>query len=268
MKNAHQLLLAIPALVTLTLSGCKATDTPVDAGTADVGSDVEPAGDGAGGATTVSTRGTSLLGMACGTGAECASGFCVDGVCCDSACSDQCYACSQPGSDGTCAPVAQNEDAFATTPCVGAARCVLDPTGSPSCKLKDNQPCSSNYQCAGGFCRTFFSDADGDGYGVATSAVSICGTATTVPPAGYGVLAGDCCDSDRGANPRVPASSFFAAADACGSFDWNCDSLFTPQTTALCPASGGAPAHVVACGASCYFTLLGASLKLFTQECR
>lgn len=38
---------------------------------------------------------------------------------------------------------------------------------------------------------------------------------------------GDCCDTDKQANPGQ--KSFFASKDACGNFDWNCDSKEEPE---------------------------------------
>ncbi len=50
--------------------------------------------------------GLKANGSTCTAGTECGSGNCVDGVCCDSACSGTCYACNNPGSEGTCGPIA------------------------------------------------------------------------------------------------------------------------------------------------------------------
>src|SRR5690349_1740353 len=46
------------------------------------------------------------LGLPCGCGQECDSGFCADGVCCNLACQGACYSCKLPGRMGSCAPVA------------------------------------------------------------------------------------------------------------------------------------------------------------------
>ena len=55
-------------------------------------------------------------GQVCGGANQCASQHCVDGVCCDTACNGQCEACAEPGSVGTCTPVAGAPRA-ARTPC-------------------------------------------------------------------------------------------------------------------------------------------------------
>jgi hypothetical protein len=48
----------------------------------------------------------SGLGVSCGVGPECSSGFCVNGVCCGTACNSTeetaCSVCNLPGKEGTC----------------------------------------------------------------------------------------------------------------------------------------------------------------------
>ena len=210
---------------------------------------------------------TKPLASACGAASECSSGYCSDGVCCDSDCSGQCYSCAQPSSPGLCAPILGNAVPTATVPCADGMVCALDDTGLTGCKLNDGQPCTANDACASGSCLTFFVDADGDGYGVASSSRSVCASAGSLPPAGYAVIAGDCCDSDGRAHPGIPAGTYFATADGCGSFDWNCDGVLEQQTTRACPGQGSLPV-AVACGQSCYATILGARVKLFAQACR
>lgn len=52
---------------------------------------------------TPTTTPTPLgLGLACGSGTECASTFCVDGVCCNGPCSNPGQSCNQPGAAGLC----------------------------------------------------------------------------------------------------------------------------------------------------------------------
>jgi hypothetical protein len=89
----------------------------------------------------------------------------------------------------------------------------------------------------GGICSTFYLDSDGDGYGVGVG-ISQCGT---TPPAGYAKNAGDCCDTDANAHPGQAA--YFTTADACGSFDYNCDSQATPKSNG--PTDCGTPTCVV-----------------------
>jgi hypothetical protein len=88
-------------------------------------------------------------------------------------------------------------------------------------------------------CSTFYLDSDGDGYGVGVG-VSQCGT---TPPTGYAKNAGDCCDTDANAHPGQAA--YFTTADACGGFDYNCDSLETSQSNG--PTNCGTPTCDLAC---------------------
>jgi hypothetical protein len=93
-------------------------------------------------------------------------------------------------------------------------------------------------------CSTFYLDSDGDGYGVGTG-ISHCGT---TPPTGYANNAGDCCDTDANAHPGQ--SAYFTTADACGSFDYNCDSQATPKSNG--PTDCGIPNCVVESGVCTY----------------
>ena len=138
----------------------------------------------------------SKNGTACSEDAACTSLNCIDGICCNVACAGAgagvgtCYSCMQAGSVGTCTEV--------------------------RCKFNDGEPCASNADCLGGSCITSYRDGEGDGYGAGK--VTRCELA---PAAGYVLKGGDCCDSDPGTHPG--ASSYAAAANACGGFDRNCD---------------------------------------------
>jgi hypothetical protein len=98
-----------------------------------------------------------------------------------------------------------------------------------------------------GVCSAFYVDGDGDGYGVGVG-VSQCGT---TPPTGYANKAGDCCDSDKTAYPGSPTTS--ATADACGSYDYNCDGHETPVSNG--PTNCGTPTCVLSTdGTTCVYT--------------
>jgi hypothetical protein len=95
-----------------------------------------------------------------------------------------------------------------------------------------------------GVCSTFYLDSDGDGYGVGVG-LSQCGT---TPPTGYANKAGDCCDSDKNAFPGQTA--YFTTADACSSFDYNCDAQETPKIYG--PSDCGTISCVVSSGTCTY----------------
>jgi hypothetical protein len=99
------------------------------------------------------------IGQPCpGGNGNCANAQCVDGVCCSTACAGTCQACAAAktgGADGTCSNVtASQQDASATTPCIGTNAC----DGAGACKAAVGQPCPggnascANGQCADGFC--------------------------------------------------------------------------------------------------------------------
>jgi hypothetical protein len=232
----------------LAASQCKPTESRSDSGV-----DAESDADGD----------PKPSGVACATAVECASGFCADGVCCDDACSDTCYGCGQPGSVGTCTPISDGDDPSAIVPCGGATACFVDASGVPACKLRDKVLCSADDECGSGLCRTYFADADADGYGVSSSTVRICDTASAAPPVGYAAVGNDCCDTDAHAHPG--SSGYSTVPDACGSFDWDCDGTLEHQTAMQCPS-----ATTLACGTACLITIpkLGSSMKLFTEACR
>jgi hypothetical protein len=170
------------------------------------------------------------LGIGCASDGECASDFCVDGVCCASRCDQQCARCDVGSSRGHCTPQLFGDDLAAAIPCTGAKTCSLDRT-SPSivsCRLKDMQACTSDSECATGKCATFYVDTDGDGYG-ATGTLHLCSAAGGAAPPGYSAMTGDCCDSDPFANPGQ--TSWFDTADACDSWDYNCDGIVEAQYT-------------------------------------
>ncbi len=204
----------------------------------------------------------SPLAAACGANTDCASGFCVDGVCCDSVCGQQCLSCALPSSVGHCGPIAQGPDPIASTPCTGSSSCFLDRATSISiCRIIDGAPCSSDADCGSGHCVTYYVDADGDGFGTASSA-RFCNELNAAPPSGYAAYTGDCCDLDNGANPGFSSTTYLEFPDACGSFDWNCNGVVTPEHTSGCGSVGP-----TACGAPCVINFGFGIVTAYTQAC-
>lgn len=82
-----------------------------------------------------------LLGKACASSVECASGNCVDGVCCGSGACGTCQSCAVPGAEGTCTVVAKFTD--------DAAHCSADETcdGLGMCRAKNGAKCSKDADC-------------------------------------------------------------------------------------------------------------------------
>jgi len=107
--------------------------------------------------------------------------------------------------------------------------------------------------------KTFYKDADGDGYGDRNDTGSCqCAADTTYKVENKQ----DCCDGDASSNPG--ASTPRTTANACGSFDWNCDGNITQLSSdsraagcgtccsgfCCCGAATGWADSVPACGAS------------------
>jgi hypothetical protein len=105
--------------------------------------------------------------------------------------------------------------------------------------------CSLSCACASNFCGQFYPDADGDGHGARNSAMSgFCATDAATAPTGASTVADDCCDSDVRTYPNE--SSYYATANACGTFDYNCDGSNTQQYPSgygglLCTAANHCP---------------------------
>jgi hypothetical protein len=257
----NRLVITAPALalLALTVTGCPDQHSDPPPGS-DAAVDTDPPPSPTPDASLPITQNRSAIGTSCSRNEDCSSGFCTDGVCCDSACGQTCFSCATIGKVGNCAPIASGPDISADTPCSGGSTCILDrSTSLPECKVAELQPCKTNSDCATNNCVTFFVDADGDGYGTPTEA-QICTTLGAAPPPGYALLTGDCCDIDRGANPGVPASTYFGFPDACGSYDWNCDAKVEQQQ--VCPYDSS-----VACGANCNGVTPFGSYTLFVELC-
>jgi hypothetical protein len=208
----------------------------------------------------------AVNGQRCATDAECVSNFCTDGVCCGSRCDGQCFSCALAGSEGTCEPLNDVQDFFASTLCAGLYLCVATASGAPACLARDGVTCASDLDCASGHCRTYYLDGDGDGYGASLHTLVRC-DANVNPPSGYVAIGGDCCDFDKTANPAVPKTSYFTTPDACGDFDYDCDGLLEKQhTTGSCVglSSGVTPD----CGKACESGFGIHLTSLYTQACR
>ncbi len=202
------------------------------------------------------------LGVSCSARAECSSDFCVDGVCCDAACDATCFACSLPGTIGSCSSINNSEDAAGTPSCAGTRICGIDTSGATACLLKDGEACTLPADCATRYCRTYFRDEDSDGYGVESADTITRCDATSRPPQGYAAAGGDCCDLDPGASPGVTA--YFTTGDSCGSYDWNCSDVEEKQSTESCPTTNGGP---LPCGQACTIVFKGTGSVVFVQAC-
>jgi hypothetical protein len=103
-------------------------------------------------------------------------------------------------------------------------------------------------------CTKYSPDADSDGYGSNTAApIGFCGGAVTRP--GYSTNALDTCDKDKNVYPGN--TTFYASANQCGTYDYDCDGVETKETlTFSCPGLNrcrNGYAADVACGASALF---------------
>jgi hypothetical protein len=95
----------------------------------------------------------AIVGHACGSFADCASGHCADGVCCNTDCNDTCKACNLTGTSGTCTviptgiedPGTCSSDANQPRFCDGSGVCTngAKPNG---------KPCTAAGQCTSTFC--------------------------------------------------------------------------------------------------------------------
>jgi N-acetylneuraminic acid mutarotase len=105
---------------------------------------------GATGAQVATAQLFTLLGRAsaCGSPAECGSGFCADGVCCDLPCTSPCSACDVVGQVGLCSAVARGP-LHGTRSCAPYDTCT---DGVCSARCANDEDCSSGNRCDGGAC--------------------------------------------------------------------------------------------------------------------
>jgi hypothetical protein len=104
----------------------------------------------------------------------------------------------------------------------------------------------------------YYPDNDGDGYGAPSGAVKSC-----AKPAGYASNGKDCCDGDPSVHPGQ--SGYFASANACGNFDYNCDgaeSLKPGGTPGGCP-----PIECAIVNGACTQTNTGCTSYLTVAAC-
>jgi hypothetical protein len=164
-------------------------------------------------------------------------------------------ACTQGDTcqpNGTCAGTTIN--CPAPDNCHGAGTCSA---GTCSYPVLAGANCPTNASQA---CTAWYPDCDGDHYAVPNATpvysceapLSPVNTAVSCPNGApnpqWAQQTGDCCDYDSYAYPGEPY--FYAVADACGLFDYNCDTYDTPQSNGpvdctspdlTCPQSFGCP---------------------------
>jgi len=114
----------------------------------------------------------------------------------------------------------------------------------------------------GAACTTYYRDKDGDSYGVVDDAKCLCNpdfvVKYTAPTPGDGKF--DCCDNDSNTHPYQ--NLFFTLANACGTFDYDCNGTASKQDTTMgncecggiicttCIKASGWNGSVPACGVS------------------
>ena len=247
-------------LIAGTITGCLEKSSPVaDASAADVGATMRS---DAAQPDVASTPSGKPLAEGCAANEECASGFCVDSVCCDSACDGQCETCNVAGTLATAPPRSSATTRRPPRPCTGAHTCsiAIPVLSLPACRLKTLQACKSNSDCASLLCETFYVDHDGDGYGESQTTLQLCEVdgahaASRVRHSGRRLLR-----QRRECIPRADANTS-RSADACGSWDYNCDGTIQGSqsgfiTYGTVPVSEcGTNVHGTGCGDSCTATI-------------
>ena len=123
-------------------------------------------------------------------------------------------------------PSSATQYAQDTAPTSGRRRYLVTQT-STDCNDSDN----TKYQNLTGY-----TDADGDNYGTGSSQ-QICSGASL--PSGYASQGGDCCDTDANAKPGQ--TSYFTSTNACGSWDYDCDSSISKSSASCGYAASCSP---------------------------
>lgn len=152
------------------------------------------------------------LGVACGAGNDCASGFCTDGVCCQSSCGGPCAqctpgtgACVMPATDTACAEVSCPSDE-----CQVSAGNLTTNLCRTLGQCKDTNDCSTSGFDRGTPCDTATSDSRlCDGTGNCVDPTVTCNGAT-------GQIVGEanvCCERREGSDPFTVTATYGPAAD-------------------------------------------------------
>jgi len=95
----------------------------------------------------------ALLGHACTSFSECASGQCTDGVCCNTACNGTCQVCNLAAKRGTCSPVPKDIEDPPTCVSDDVTPRACDGTGTCGAgKRAAGKPCTAGVQCQSTYC--------------------------------------------------------------------------------------------------------------------
>ncbi len=121
-------------------------------------------------------------------------------------------------------------------------------------------------------CQVYYRDSDKDGFGDPNGSACLCGPTEEYPTR----EGGDCCDTAARTHPDV--TEFFTEANACDSFDYNCDEEEQKQHTALLeciyhsetqcekiPETGGWNETIPECGENGLF-IQGCTVRFCTPE--
>lgn len=172
---------------------------------------------------TCSASGSWVNEAAC-TNQACVGGVC-EGVCtpgqrmCNGLQPRECNASGTWANSGSACPFVCSGQGVCSGGCVpGSRRC----TGSgnlthQTCNSSGNWATSTQSANADG-CNTYHLDVDNDGYGTSSS------QCWCAPNGNYrATQGGDCCDSDS--NVRPNQTSCFTSPNACGNYDYDCNSV-------------------------------------------
>jgi hypothetical protein len=167
------------------------------------------------GAPQCTETGNLADGTTCGSGHECKNGSCLPSCTAGGSCNvgTPCHGGRISCDSGApvCVDIGPDDSRGG---CSGGNVC-----RNGACLLPDGKLCGSGAECASSSCNQFWPDTDKDGHGAADAQPQrLCGR---LPPTGYAASNDDCCDSDKNAHPGQ--DNFFADANKCGSFDYNCN---------------------------------------------
>ena len=201
-------------------------------------------------------------GVSCGTAQVCdGAGFC--GLCtANEPCTTNPNACFNGITDCTTGlrrcvngnPKAAGSSCGTGLYCDSSSNCSSCTPGGV-CSTNPGAPClEGKTECSSGhplcvdtttsLTKTFYRDADKDGYGNPADSKVVCGRAPPAP-SGYVDDRADCCDLDKDARPNQ--TNFFTTPNGCGRYDYDCSgapdfefpSAFTGCTfTGVCAANG------------------------------